>query len=145
MGVGGWQHDFSQKKDNQRHPQLKPYAKQVTTTEDKANVQETIWVYAILLRPHHLYCLFSVLLGQEKAMWKSRHGHLLLFYHCILIMYEYVRPGQLKWTKWAQTTPNYKNNKYLDFYMEYWCSVTFEMLLIIHLIYKFQCSGIIRS
>ena len=34
--------------------------------------------------PHHLYWLFSVLHGQEKAVWKSRPGHLLLFYHCVL-------------------------------------------------------------
>ena len=25
--------------------------------------------------------------------------------------------GQQKWTKWAQTTSNHKNNKYLDFYI----------------------------
>ena len=30
---------------------------------------------------------FSVLHGQEKATWKSRPGH-LLFYHCVLILYE---------------------------------------------------------
>ena len=33
---------------------------------------------------HHLYRLFSVLHGQEKAMWKCRPGHLLLFLHCVL-------------------------------------------------------------
>ena len=38
--------------------------------------------------PHHLYWLFSVLHGQEKAMWKSRLSHLLLFCHCVLIVYE---------------------------------------------------------
>ena len=32
--------------------------------------------------PHNLYWHFSVLHGQEKAMWKSRPGHLLLFLHC---------------------------------------------------------------
>ena len=40
--------------------------------------------------PHHLHWLFSVLHSQEKAMWKSRPGHLLLFYHCVLIVYEYI-------------------------------------------------------
>jgi len=31
---------------------------------------------------------FSILYGQEKAMSKSRPGHFLLFYHCVLIVYE---------------------------------------------------------
>ena len=39
----------------------------------------------------HTVCtglILSVLYGQEKTMWKSRPNHLLLFYHCILIVYE---------------------------------------------------------
>ena len=55
-----------------------------TTTEDKAKVQEMIWVHDVLLKP--IICTgFTVFLhGQEKTVWISRHGHLLLFYHCCM-------------------------------------------------------------
>ena len=39
---------------------------------------------------HCLYWLLSVLHGQEKAMRESRPGCLLLFYHCVLMVYEYI-------------------------------------------------------
>ena len=58
-----------------------------TTTEDKANLEDD------LLAPQRSLTVctgsvFSVLQGQEKAMWKSIPGHLLSFYHCVLIVYE---------------------------------------------------------
>ena len=65
-----------------------------TTTEDEANMQEMIQVHAVLLGPPKDPSL-SVLAFQwfawpSKAVWKSRPGHLLLCYHCVLVVYEYV-------------------------------------------------------
>ena len=99
-GMWWGQQGSSQKKDTQRLP--KQATKQVTnpnkpphrsqaTTVDEPNVQKTIRVHAVLLKP--LRGPSPSVLAFQCFAWPrkiNRLGDLLLFYHCVLIVYEYI-------------------------------------------------------
>ena len=59
------------------------YVTRFGKTEHIITTSEMVLLLHIIV-PHCQYWLFSVLHGQEKAMWKSRLGCLLLCCHCVL-------------------------------------------------------------